>query len=194
MDTRSNKEKIELFTHEAIKLQKQPFIEKTKGSIKITQAWDSEKQGYNETFEKFEYNDFVAILLDFRKFISNDEPIFIDFILNVLEKNLIDIEMKDLTRKARKKINEFKQKTIALSIGDKSFTYEDIKNMFINGYYFHLDQQFTDYLKQLPSDTFFRLRWFFFDYVSEYIGLILWLCNLILYSFENGLLDFSKEN
>lgn len=194
MDGRSLKEKYELFVEISLRIQMESFIQKTKGKVSISHVYDKKTNEYAELFDGFEYNDFRVVLNDVRKFLLNKEPTFLDFIFNSFEKVLINDELLNLTRKARGNIKDFKKKECAIIIEGRKFTNEDIGDLFFNGYYFHSDDVHTRYLKDLPKDFFMDLRILFIFYISEYISLILWICNLILYCFENNLFDFSKEN
>jgi len=103
--------------------------------------WDKEKGFITEISQPNE-EDLRSFLLLLRQFISDDEPIFLNRIYNLCYKYIDDDEIKSGLIEARK---NWKHSHISCGMGvileNEIFTPEYSTDLWINGYYFHNDEE-----------------------------------------------------
>lgn len=183
------REQFELFCESVIELQDTSFIKKgVHVSIDIGSSADG-----GLLFEPRDWpdeEDLRSFLLSFRPFISEKEPIFLTRIYNICYRQIKDIKIKSLIAKDRRYWNlANRAPSFAFKYKGKTASPEEIVHLWINGKYFHKDEDKRRVLKALDKRTerFFKLT--FIHFIIDGVALILRLDNLIRYAIENEILS-----
>ncbi len=101
-------------------------------------------------------------------FVSNDEPVFLNKIYNLLHTSLTNEELKNFLIESRKVVKAA-QKTAGLQLeyNGEVISPEQILNMWINGHYFHNDEHLKKKLDELVDSTVMIVRFNFLDFLIE---------------------------
>jgi hypothetical protein len=125
--------------------------------------------------------DLRSLLLTFRHFISEDEPVFVARVLNECIAALTDSEVRQMVEEARTVWHRLiKSGPLDLSIDGVRYTPERCLDYWLNGHYFHSDEEKATTLETLSRNRDDVLvRWQFLDCLASLTGLILWLGNVV---------------
>ena len=134
--------------------------------------------------------DLRSYLLTYRQFISNDEPVFVNKIHNVLWHNL------DSSSKYREGLAEAqghwrqqcRQGMIALSIDGKALPPELLQDLWINGHYFHNDSRKRQDLMAMSDMAKLLVRHGFLDQVGVGSRYVAYLSSVIRFGRSQGAL------
>ncbi len=109
-----------------------------------------------------------SFLLDFRKFISKEEPVYIGYIHGLCHKCFTSDELKDSIRRCQEGwMQTLQNNGVKLVVNGKEITPELLGDLWINGHYFHHDPEKVDELKRYLSTSFIFARHEFIAYVLE---------------------------
>ncbi|MBO8128972.1 MAG: hypothetical protein H0Z39_07210 [Peptococcaceae bacterium] len=94
--------------------------------------------------------EFRSFLIDLRTFISEKEPNYFYKVYNILHRKLNDKALKDKLVLVRKEFSQaLKQGPISIINGTKKYTPKYIINLYLNGRYFHDDEEKRIELEEL---------------------------------------------
>ena len=182
------KEQLEFFVARADALADEPLMRDGSLNTSFTLKWN---MGSGMALSSKEPNEAVlrSALLLVRQFVSEKEPIFLNRIYNICETNLRSDELKNNLRQARKSWKASQhQSWLKMTHDGNEVTPTYIADLWINGHYFHSDQAKVDALRRLVGEAALFSRHVFLGYISETVGQILYLRNVIRYALSEGLL------
>ncbi len=108
----------------------------------------------------------TSYLLQFRKFISDGEPIFIGYIFGLCHEHLTNDEFKGAIRHCQQGWrNAVEENGVKLIFDGKQITPEYLGDLWINGHYFHDDPDKLSELERYVSRSFLFARHEFIAYV-----------------------------
>ncbi len=178
-------EKLQLFISRANELHdSRLLLNGFSATLKI--KWDH-KTGLSHEISEPDEEDLRSFLLTFRHFVSNDEPVFLNKIYNFLHLSLTDDVLKDNLVESRKHVKQC-QKTAGLQLdyNGEVISPEAILNMWINGHYFHNDEDLKKKLDELVDSTLMIVRYNFLDFLIEVSKEILYVRDVIETAIADG--------
>lgn len=155
----------------------------------------SPANGVDFNLKEPDLEEFRSFLMVFRKFISEKSPIFIPKIYNLVERLIPDAEFKEVFREARQIYNEIQQNSgcnISITTGGKTLTQQYVVDMWLNGYYFHDDDEKIKTLERLEAFQRDASRVIFTDYVIEISKIIQHLAQNISAAINRGVVKVSQ--
>jgi hypothetical protein len=164
-------------------------------NTKLTISWDCVSSLLRQKIDQPDEEDLRSYLLEFRQFISKQEPVFLSRIFNECFQNLDSSELQDELKKAQEEWKLVFQKIGAfqLVIDDKKLTGEYILDLWINGYYFHNDVDKANELhRYLSNNSMALVRMQFLSVLSALTNIILYVGNVVNYGLREGL--FRRKN
>jgi hypothetical protein len=106
--------------------------------------------------------------LDFRKFVSKDEPVFIGYIHGLCHLHFTSDELKGRIKACQQGWRRtVAQAGIKMELHGKHVSSEHIADLWINGHYFHDDQAKAEELKRYVPLEIFMVRQEFLNFVIE---------------------------
>jgi len=132
-------------------------------------------------------DDLRSFLLTYRQFISNDEPIYIYKIFNLCWTHITDSKSKEVFADARKgwKAAE-KGGVLQLVENDRVIHPTETQDLWINGYYFHNDEQKRKRLHDLSNGFQEAFRHHFLEHIYEATRIILFVADQLEYAIRIG--------
>src|ERR671931_2437787 len=123
----------------------------------------------------------------FRPFISQDEPVYLLSIYNLCHQYLTHEQFKTYLAKSREIFaRECKSSCIVLNLNEQEMTPAYVSDLWINGYYFHYDEQIALFLRRLaPVDQILVKNQFLFFLVGA-ITQVLYVDDVIHTSLTEG--------
>jgi len=187
-------EQLELFLTRADELRETQLIKK---GFKSSFSFGSNRIENSFKVSGFEpdEDDLRSFLTIYRKFISNDSPVFMNKIFNICQLYLKDEQIKSNLIQARQHWNdEFTKGFMNLNINQKKYTPEEIMDLWINAVYFHDDLEKIKLLENIMSNIFFYtiIRQIFFSLINETTRQIFYVSNSISFGLKNFLFEFNK--
>lgn len=139
--------------------------------------------------------DLRSFLMSFRKFISNDESIFINKIFNDCETSLSDTTIVAELRQARAEWKKILKNIggLQVAIDGKSITSEYVLDLWINGYYFHDDVEKAAKLEELTKGQFPFTRIQLYSALPSLTGIIIGVGSGIKKCLNEGKFTFHDE-
>jgi gamma-glutamylcyclotransferase (GGCT)/AIG2-like uncharacterized protein YtfP len=132
-------------------------------------------------------DDLRSFLLTYRQFISNDEPIFVYMILKLCWTHIIDPNGKTAFANARKAWKALETGGVLQIVRNGCSVYpQETQDLWINGYYFHNDEQKRNRLDELSSGFQETIRHHFLEHVYEATKIILFVANQLENAFRVG--------
>jgi len=123
----------------------------------------SQSKGIKSEFKRPDDKSIKAIVMDFRPFLLEDEPINFYKICNLIYCNISNLKLKDKVKEIRKAwsilLERKKGNTgsgLRLKFGPKDILSEENLNTWLNGEYFHLDKDKRKILEQMNLMPPFR--------------------------------------
>lgn len=109
---------------------------------------------------------FAAYLLQFRKFVSKGEPIYIDYIFGICHDQLTNDQFRAGIRHCQEGWRQtLEENGVRLTVDGKRLQPHEIGDLWINGYYFHDDPEKQAELQRIVERTFLFVRHEFISYV-----------------------------
>ena len=134
--------------------------------------------------------DLRSFLLTFRQFVSNDEPIFLSSIYNLCRQCLTSGELKGYLVQSRDAWKRaLRGRGFKIVFDEGRVTPEEVADLWINGWYFHSDNEKMRRLKSLIPEQQIMARWLFLDFVAEATRQVFYVRNLITVALRDGLID-----
>jgi len=174
-DTQSIKKFCDLMD----RISQLPFINTTR-SYKFQIKFD-----HGNLYQKIEGIDedaFRSFLLDFRKTVAQGSSTNWNYICNKVEKSHLDEIKKEEVRKCRAALKEFGQHgCIRYVFGETEQKPEEMIDVWLNGHYFHEDEQKSKYINK-GSLGFATYKFVFMENVLNQTR-VLFILNRLLKSF-----------
>lgn len=135
--------------------------------------------------------DLRSYLLDFRKFMAVNDPVFLGRVLNVAHRHVTSDEITAGLVSARSGWkNTLAAGSVRFVIDDEHLTPEMILDLWINGWYFHNDsdkRRKLDALAPMPMS-----RWLFIDAVVSATKVILYSGHVLKIALREGLVSDAR--
>jgi hypothetical protein len=192
-DTLSDEERLRLFFVRWLEMfHSRAFQSGLKFSYNIK---GSPANGITYSLKEPDLEDFRSFLMVFRKFVSEKSPIFIPKIYNLVERLIPDAEFKAVFREARQIFNEVQQNSgcnISITTDGEILTQQYVIDMWMNGYYFHDDDEKIKTLERLESFQRDATKVIFTDYVIEISRIIQHLARNTCAAINRGVVQVSQ--
>lgn len=149
-------------------------------------------KGLNVMNAEPDEEDLRSYLTTYRKFVSEESPIFIQKIFNLCHQFLLSDNLKNELIVARKSwTSQLKTGFMNLNYNGKDISPEYVCDLWLNGLYFHDD---LDKFRKLQSVRPFPLdytmiRHMFLDHICQTTKYILFVGYIIKIAFREGLFD-----
>lgn len=183
----NSSDKLSLFNHKAEELKRTRLL---KNGFNPSITIDYEKmKGVRFDVHEPDEDDLRSFLILFRQFFLKNEPIFLNSIYTICHQNFTSQKIKEDLIEA-KKIWKKSLKSFGLVyiFNGQELTPEYITDLWINGYYFHNDQEKVALLKRLRLVQPI-VRYYFFHHLVEGTKQVLYLSNIITFARKEGLLN-----
>jgi hypothetical protein len=134
-------------------------------------------------------DDLKAFLVTFRSFVSNDEPVHVNGVYNVLWREMQGDRAREELAKARSMWKAACQSgALALNVDGKQVKPEDILDFWVNGIYFHSDKRKRAALETLGPLGVPLARYKFLDHLVIGTRYVFYLRQVIIRGRSDGLL------
>jgi len=178
-------EVLRLFIERAEELRTSTFIQS--GFVPHLHAGRSGTVPAETTISEPDEDDFRSFLLTYRQFISNDEPIYIYKAFKLCHTHITDPKGRMLLANARKEWRTLEEgDMLRLVEKGKEISPTETQDLWINGYYFHNDQDKRKRLNALSDGFQKAFRYQFLAYVYEATRIILYVADQLTYAFKVG--------
>jgi hypothetical protein len=138
--------------------------------------------------------DFRSFLVTFRMFISNEEPIYMDRILNLCQLHIQSEEHRLIAARIR---NEWKHplrsRGIETDFHGQQFTMENLLRSWINGPVFHNDIGIIKAIEDMDPIVRAISQGFFVMGTSVATDYIIWLANVLKNALDNNLVTEQRQ-
>jgi len=151
----------------------------------LSVKWDR-MQGLRFESSEPDEEDLRSFLLTFRQFVSPKEPVHLLHIYNVCREVLTSDELKGYLVQSRAVWKRaLKNAGIDLTIDDVKMTPEHVADLWINGVYFHNDDDNRREIERLvPYEKLHKFV--FLDYLTEGTRQVMYTASVIAAAFDNG--------
>ena len=186
--TLSISEILDLFIQRARELEQTRLI-KNKPDLNWSMNFNSEGEA-SFTSQEPDEEDVRSFLLTFRQFVSDNEPIHLYRMHNLLYQRLTDEDLKKYLVDARGALKFAEQGSgITVVHNDVEVTPERLLDLWINGVYFHNDQDKRQVLEDLLLHPALMARHRFLSFMLKATQIIFYIGNLINHARREGLID-----
>jgi hypothetical protein len=183
---RSDQEKLHLFVRKAQELSETKLAQKGIGAELHYQM--DQVSGWSTGLDGPDEEEFRSFLMTFRHFISEKEPVFLNFVLNICSIRLVNEDLKGFIAGARKDWADIQKVSgIMLIINGTELPALEVWKIWINGKYFHNDLRYQQMLDQAPPEILNFLRYNFLSFVVSATHLIAWLHQLVLQALNENM-------
>jgi len=124
--------------------------------------------------------DLRSFMLDFRQFTMTGEPVHLGRIMNVLERRLTEVDLRDHLSEIRQQWQQAQRGVLGLNINDQSYRADRVLDLFVNGYYFHNDPAKRELLQSFGQIGQFLARRSFLDLIVDGVRVVAAVRGLIL--------------
>ncbi|MHB1004253.1 MAG: hypothetical protein ACYC3S_01265 [Chloroflexota bacterium] len=133
-------------------------------------------------------DDLRALLTHIRPFMMERESIYLNRIYNLCHLRLTSDELKGYLIESRKRwLAAFKRGGFGLQVDDKEYTPELVMDLWINGHFFHNDEEKLRALQKLaPVGIIFARQQFLF-FLGEAVEQTLFVAGIVNMAFTDGL-------
>ena len=141
------------------------------------------------SFESYEpdADDLRSCVTVFRPFILQDEPVHLFSIYNLCHQHLTHEQFKTSLAKSREVFaRECKSSGVILKLNEQEMTPERVSDLWINGYYFHIDEEQVLFLRSLPPVEQMLVKNQFLFFLVGAITQVLYVGNIIHTSLTEG--------
>jgi hypothetical protein len=138
----------------------------------------------------YDEQDLRAFLTFFRRFFLKNDPVVNLFaIYNLCHQHLENEQYKAFLAVSRNRAAyALKTSCFHLRINEQDMNPEDVSDIWINGYYLHDNIDHLHFLKTLPPPGEIVLHTYFFDFLLDMTKQILYTCNVVNVSLNEGLI------
>lgn len=193
----SYRENLGVFLSCVEELRERPFILKGLYEFQFHVSFDDESGQLTCEIQEAEQEHFRSFLLTFRKFILNDEPSNVDWVLNTCRRfvKYEEEELKEVLDEL-KAIWRFRYRkgVVQMHTSGLNLTPEYVLDLWINGQYFHGDnpdkrRQLNELLAQELPSVKIQLLWS----LPLLTDIILRLAALVSKTLEQGAFEFPED-
>ncbi|HET7076896.1 MAG TPA: hypothetical protein VFM49_05535 [Chloroflexia bacterium] len=184
-------QQIELFRYRATRLWEQPLVQaEYSPSLKIQ---SDQTAGFRVLVNEPDETQLKAFLVDFRPFIMEQEPIYLDKIYNLCHQYVTDEHLRAELVEARADWARM-QKAAAMRLiwNGVEQVPEALSDRWVQGYYLHNDWETIQRFDALPPHERAVLRYHFLQFVFQATHNILWVGSAINYALHAGLVTIPK--
>jgi hypothetical protein len=133
-------DQLRLFVHRADELRQTRLV-RTSG-LNCDFSFHFDQKSFAYTFPLIDEDDLRSFLLTFRQFVMPGEPVFIRRVHNIACQHITSDELRAAMRGAGKAWSgTLRSCGFALNIHGRAITPEHVLDLYINGHYFHTDEQ-----------------------------------------------------
>jgi hypothetical protein len=177
------RDQLEYFCYQAEQLRQEPLVE---------QGWDNSfslnwnrTQGLMTALSQPNETALKSLLLTLRKFVAIKEPTNLARIYKVCEQHITSDELKNYLRDAQSKWKDAQKSLgIAWTHNGRELTPAYVANLWINGHYFHSDQDKLRELRQIIPGELSRFT--FLGFIGETLRQVLYADNIIRHALRDG--------
>jgi hypothetical protein len=143
-------------------------------------------------------DDLRAFLVDFRHFVANKEPVFINRVFNDAIRYSVDKDIKEELIRGREYWKElFSKSTGAVfKVNEIELTSEVVLDLWINGVYFHSDQEKAKKLSEIesawPGLTFGKAQLLLV--LPEFTRILITTKNILSHALSNKLFNLPENS
>jgi len=186
--TVNRSEQLDLFVERARELSEKKLLETWQGSsFKVEYHRDN---GLRVETDEPDKEQLAAFLLTFRQFMAKGEPVFLFSVFKVARLCLTDDELRGYLDDARE---QWKQALVRgglkITFDDREITPEYAMDLWINGVYFHSDQEKRRTLERLIPEAHALARFAFLDLIVEGVRHIFYVAELVQHARKNSRLS-----
>jgi hypothetical protein len=133
---------------------------------------------------------FRSFLISFRKFVSDDDPVFVNSVSGLLMRDLGSDHLKGLLIDTRKQWQDAcKFGTFRLVENGRVLAPEMVMDPWLNGWYFHNDSRKEAALQRLDPLHMMFVRNVFMNHVITATNYVMFVAQVIVVARRGGLLD-----
>lgn len=136
-----------------------------------------------------------SFLLTFRRFISENETVFLFKIFNLCQRHLNSDRLKNYLIEARQnwsqQVHSGRTGGVNYKLNGIQISPETITDLWINGYYFHDSPDKLRDLEKLLSDNRVLVRHIFLDHLVEAVRFISYTRFIVTVAFREGHFNFN---
>jgi len=188
-DGLSPSELFDVFVKRAEELRREPAVQEGHFNIELSLKFEA---GGPLGATSREPNEalFRSFLLTFRKFVSDNESVYVDRVYNVLYQEIRSDRLRDQMADARREWRAAcKVGGMRLVDNGRPMEPAHVMDLWLNGGYFHNDRRKEKALEQLdPLGTLFS-RHVFLNHVIDATKYVFFLAQVIVVARRQGLLD-----
>jgi len=145
--------------------------------------------GLNLNIPQPDEEDLRSFLVSFRPFVSNDDPVFVNRVHNLLWEDIESDQIRAQLRLARSHWDRAcKDGLVALRLNGTRLDSTEVLDLWINGIYFHNDSRKRARLQNLDPVSLFFARFKLLDHLVIATRYIVYLGNLVIGARSDGLL------
>jgi hypothetical protein len=186
----SDKEKLKLFLHRVEDLRNTRLIQLGYDSG-FTISWTEEEGGLEFNFKHPDEELFRSMLLALRHFILKKEPTYIYRIYNICYRYLTNEKHMEYLVKSRTILDQSMKSTgVHLNINERHFTPEYVWDVYINGIYFHNDEEKMGAITYLLDHERNLVKNELYGFVNSSIKQVLYVGKIVDYSFKHSEFKF----
>ena len=129
-----------------------------------------------------------SFLLTFRQFMAPKEPVFINRIYGISLKRLEPTnKLRDQLIEARKAwLKALKNNGIGLVFNEQELSPEYVAKLWLNGYYFHNDDDKYVTLERMLGHELAFVKAHFMEFLIQATGIIIYTGNVVAYALKNN--------
>ena len=147
-------------------------------------------QGLKYELTQPDEEDIRSFLLTFRHFVAQNEPVFLGAIYNTCHRYVSnEIVKTDLVHSRRNWNSIFKRGGIELVWNDKPLRPETIFDLWINGHYFHSDENKRKFISTIPAFHGLFVRSLFLNFLTDGAREVIYVGGAVKYALKEGLLS-----
>jgi hypothetical protein len=157
----------------------------------VTMKWSAETKALDFQFQQPDEELFRSLLLSLRHFLLKKEPTYIYKIYNICHRRLRNETYKSNLSKSRGFLDEsLRSSGITLNLNNKHFSPDYVWGVFINGLYFHNDEQMIAVFAALSAHEINLAKDQLYALVNDSIRQINYVAKIVDQAFKSNELSF----
>ena len=176
---------LRLFIERAEELRDSAFIRS--GFVPRLRARRDGAAPASTVIEEPDEDDLRSFLLTYRQFISNDEPIYVYKIFKLCRTHITDSKGRAVFADARKEWKAIETGGVLRLVKNGQVIHPtETQDLWINGYYFHNDEEKRKRLNELSNGFQEPFRHHFLAHIYEATRIILFVADQLAYALRIG--------
>ncbi len=186
-------ERLLLFVSESDRLDEHKLV-RTGFSPSLNISMDSPDQPWKHQISEPESEVLESYLLQLRRFMADDEHIFVHGIRNLARKLLLESSLRLRLDDAQSKWKrQMKNAEVSIRLNDKELLPAYAWDLYLNGQYFHVDMDKREKLSHFAaSGDLWMVRWQFLSQVVYATTYIFDVSLVIEQAFQENAFNFDK--